>query len=550
MSVLPKLLTPNVFTSKIGCLSASFHSTALPKNDIIEDSINQQIDQLSMFDPDQNIIALSLSKSPLKSNQRDEYLSRKLPKVKEIFGTDPKYPTLISHHIPPSHPSPFHDGLLPDSPPQRAKRLSVTSLLTKSWCELRSAYDIYSQMPRFTTVQLLSGTKEHSKLEVKSHPINLKLKEVNHDLSVPKDRIIDQWSQTILRLVSMFQIGEAREIPCFAFVDIVKENFPIMDNLSVEDWQVILNKTNSTESNDPTSQYVMISGIIDHLKLNETSSGFPLSSDVNSKNFELDINDLLQTINDSIEQNNWEIQVADIKTRQTFKPPTQTSVVKTSKLQVMYYNKLLSVLGQDPNVTYETLILNAYKRGYNVDEPLNPLKVFSLMTETPFLICDMKRLQNGEPIGFSLFDKFNENNSKIPTDLSSYIDQIKGVGMDHLLEFCRSWETPVTMRYLAVRMSQLYHLIGKILSKNLIIEYYCRGANFHNIYFQYNDEIFNAQHVDSLKFWFGKRDIEPFEPTIYNFTTFCKNCDYRDVCSWKRKGEDICKEMGKSFHQL
>ncbi|CAL9737243.1 exonuclease V, mitochondrial [Monosporozyma servazzii] len=548
MFMLPKSLTPPVLINNFIHGKASFYSNISKANNV-QTSIGDKIEQLSMFNSIPNVSKIN---PPLKSNKKDKYLSVKLPKVKEIFGTDIKYQNLISHHLPPTHPSPFHDGLIPSSPPQRDNRLSVTSLLTKSWCELRSAYDIYSQMPRFFTVQLLSGTKEHSNLELKSHPIDLKLVEFNHDFNVPKDRILDQWTRTIFRLISMFQNGEVREIPCFAFIDNMQDNFPIIDNLTSQDWQKLLNKaTHKDIDNDPTNQYTMISGIIDHLKLNETSKGFPLSQEINLKDPHVDIHDLINNITSSIQHGDWEIQVADIKTRQTFKPPIQTSVVKASKLQVMYYNKLLSILGKDPNITYQTLMLNAYKRGYDVDKPLDPLKVFSLMLENPFLISDMKRLKNGESIGFPLFDEFNGNSiNKTQVDLTSYYDQLNEAGMDHLLEFCTKWNLPVTPRYLAVRLSQLYHLVGEILSKKLIIEYYCRGANFHNIHFDYDDQIFNNQHKNSLEFWFGKRDIEPFEPTIYNFTTFCNNCDYRDVCSWKKKGEDLCKELGNTLSGL
>lgn len=548
MSMLSKSLTHCVYINKFIHCNVSFYSTTASKSNHVRVSIDDRIEQLSMFDPLQIV---SNMKSPLKSNKKDIYLSTKLPKVKDIFGADTKYPNLISHHIPPTHPSPFHDGLIASKPPQRDNRISVTSLLTKSWCELRSAYDIYSQMPRFTTVQLLSGTKEHSTLELKSHPADLKLVEFNHILKVPKDRILDQWAQTISRLISMFQIGEVREIPCFAFIDSMQNDFRLVDNLTSKDWQNILDKTTSNDTSDPTNQYTMISGIIDHLKLNETSNGFPLSQEINLKDPRIDINDLIHNITNSIKQSDWEIHVADIKTRQTFKTPAQTSVVKASKLQVMYYNKLLSILGKDQDATYQALLLNAYKRGYDVDKPLDPLKVFSLMIENPFLISDMKRLKDGEPIGFPLFDKFNEAKiNKTQMDLTSYNTQLNEVGMDHLAEFCTTWTSPVTPRYLAVRLSQLYNLVGKLLSKNLIIEYYCRGANFHNIHFEYDDQIFKNQHKNSLEFWFGKRDIEPFEPTIYNFTTFCNNCDYRDVCSWKKKGEDLCKELGSTLSNL
>ena len=520
------------------------------------------IDELPIFNSSQinnKCSETNLSKNLSKSQEKVKYLTTKIERVRKLFGNDNKYLNCLSHELPKGNPSPFHNGLPPIKAPQRAKRLSVTSLLTKSWCEIRFAYDIYSQVPRITTSELLLGLKQHSNLELISHPRNNTLLQFESDWNVPKDKLIDQWIQTMYRLVSLFVKGEAREIFCFAYIDSTDDKFSFVNDLPSVEWKEYIEKVNQINFEDyyhksKNDQYILLSGVIDHLRLKSivdnrkvTHSLYSLS-EIQNPNYDIKL--ILDNIEDMLSRKELCIQVGDVKTRQKFNIPKQNSVIDSSKIQVMYYKKFLSNMGKDPSITYQSLLLNAFERGYNIDEPIHPLKIFSLILQNPFLMSDMEKLKQGKEIGFLQFDNYIKRNNTTNMDLTVYKDKFDGHLLKCLNSLCGIWDTPVTLRYLAARLSQLYYFIGKIISKNLLIEYYCRGVNFENLFFEYDESIFIAHHINSMQFWFGNRDIEPFTPNFYNFATFCKKCDYRDVCSWKKKGEDLCKKMGDSLSSL
>lgn len=525
------------------------------KNTVIER------DKLPIFNNSQIINGneTKLIKNLSKSQEKENYISTKIAKVHEIFGNDNKYPKYLSHNLPQSGSSLFHNCLPPIKSPQRAKRLSVTSLLTKSWCEIRFAYDMYSQIPRFTTPELSLGLKQHSHLELITHPPNKDLLQFESEWNVPEDKLIDQWIQTIYRLVYLFVDGEAREIPCFAYIDSKDDKFSFIDDLQSSKYKEYFGKVNSINFEDyydknKKGQFILLSGIIDHLKLKSTTNNQKESHFLHSfsaiQNPHYDVQLLLNDIKQMVSIKKLSIEVGDVKTRQTFSIPKQNSVLNSSKIQVMYYNKFLSNMSKDASITYQGLLLNAFERGYNIDEPLHPLKIFSLILQNPFLISDMKKLKQGKKIGFPQFDNYIKQHYTTKMDLSVYRDKFNSPLSDELNLLCAEWEFPLTIRYLAVRLSQLYYFVGQLVSKNLLIEYYCRGVNFENLFFEYDESNFMVYHMNSLRFWFGKRDIETFQPNFYNFSTFCKKCDYHDVCSWKKRGEDLCKELGRTLSSL
>ena len=94
--------------------------------------------------------------------KKREYINKKIATLKPIFRkgssdmldyriTDPAY----------SHVTPFDV--------ESSKRLSVTKLLTKGWCELRKMYDIYAQTDIFKSKRVAEGSKIHSTLEERTH---------------------------------------------------------------------------------------------------------------------------------------------------------------------------------------------------------------------------------------------------------------------------------------------------------------------------------------------------------------------------------------------
>lgn len=472
------------------------------------------------------------------TTKKQAYLNEKLPAVKSLFGEDPKYPGFISHSLPSTKPVPFEAARDTDEE-IISNRLSVTKLLTKSWCELRHAYDIYSRVPIFEGRNIAKGKEEHQRLEDETHSLAEEQSafEKDFEVTIPDDdfhKLADSWFSSLVKMVNLFTDGEAREILCHGYLN--KEKSSLVDGPITGD------------------ENVLVSGVIDHLllKLRDVpiyNNVLPLrlENDIVSKNSE-DI----ALVFDQLERagphlrSKFEIMVSDVKTRFMRKIPSQQSVLEASKLQVMYYRYFMEVLGQNTHDTYEKLLTNAKRRGFDVNTFIDPAKVLSMMVADDMIRADMYRLKNGNNIGFEPFDNGElEVSESAIYDMSDYHDMITDARIIHKYsDFFEPWAKPVTLKYLAARLAQLYHHIAPLVSDKLMIEYYYNGDNFHNIIFDFDFKKLKEESIDSANFWFGKRDIEPIERNLKNFATFCKYCDYESVCSWKRGGTDICKELG------
>ncbi|CEP61935.1 Exo5p LALA0_S04e03994g [Lachancea lanzarotensis] len=481
------------------------------------------------------------------SKSRKAYLDRKLPKVRKLFK-DEENSAFLSYHLPEKLKNPYLDAQA------RAKidpvsgklefagtpRLSVTKLLTKRWCELRETYDIYSQIPIYEHGQVAVGRREHQRLEDEAHVIPSSVELLKEELGteVPQDAthtLAESWFQTMIRLLALFQTGQAREILCHGY-------------LSSRDCQL---------DGDVTEEdAVLVSGIIDHLVLKRRNAKDPtptplLSDDVSGK----DIKTILQSLNGTIQRsgNDLEVIVSDVKTRSTKTIPQQSSVVNASKIQVMYYRYFLEGLSTEASRTYERLLMNARKRGIDVDAPINPAKLVVLMETSSVIAHDMKRLQNGSPIGFAPFDEFygDIKSPKYEYNLESFRSVIKKADThERYSDLFVKWATPLTLRYFAARLAQMYTNVGPFLSKNLMIEYYSGNANFHRMAFEYKLEDIKHHSTQSALFWFGKRNIEPIKPTVRNMLTYCNYCDYEQICLWRKQGTDLCKGLGQELETL
>ncbi|GAV55059.1 hypothetical protein ZYGR_0AS03820 [Zygosaccharomyces rouxii] len=527
----PKCLT-NIF--QVRDKSHLHQAISLSSREIgLTDQELETIDKLPFFDKSR----ANTTKRPLNT-KRQAYLNEKLPAVKLLFGENSQYPGFINHSLPSTMPIPF-EAVQGSDEEVVANRLSVTKLLTKSWCELRHAYDIYARIPMFEGKPITKGKEEHQRLEDETHSLAEEQRAFEKDFEVviPDDdfhKLADSWFASLVKMVNLFTDGEAREVLCHGYLN--------------------REKSNLVEGPITGDENVLVSGIIDHLilKLRDvpvSNNVLPLrlENTIVSKNSE-DIAlvfDQLKRAGPSL-KNKFEVMVSDVKTRFMRKIPSQQSVLQGSKLQVMYYRYFMEVLGQNPHETYEKLLTNAQRRGFDVNRFIDPAKLLSMMAADDMIRMDMYRLKNGEPIGFEPFDDSELDVSETAIyDMSGYHDMITDARVIHKYsDFFELWAKPVTLKYLAARLAQMYHHLAPLLSDKLMIEYYYNGDNFHNIIFEFDFEMLKEQSSDSAKFWFGKRDIEPIDRNLKNFVTFCKYCDYESVCSWKRGGTDMCKELG------
>ncbi|CCD24197.1 Exo5p NDAI_0C05380 [Naumovozyma dairenensis CBS 421] len=509
------------------------------------------INNLPIFQQNNEAIKSKISNGSSFNKEKKDYIRAKIDVLKPLFPSE-SYPDLLGYNLP-------HDSISPYIDTQASlgtNRLSVTKLLTKSWCELRTTYDLYAESRLKDIIQpprdkyLESGSQIHNTLELELHP---KLLDLGWEL---EPDLFDSWFDTLKKFVSIWKIGESREILTHGY-------------LNNETLTLLLGDQMVRDEND-----VLISGIIDHLKIRDKIRDKNKDSNAQRMDLDLDLDlntmfkdcDNIDTVLETLEKNfdtikeNKEILISDVKTRSTNKIPTQFTILKATKLQIMYYKFFLENLGISVAATYHKLLTNAERRGIDPNTSIDPYKLLTFMISTNGIFDDdMAKLRDGFDIGFELFDsEFNMDSS---TDMSNVFDMshiqldtealnIPPETIDKYNEFSTNWSRPVTLKYFAARLAQFYFYIGQLVSNQLSVEYYHRNENFHNLLFNYDEEFLQTNVKDSGSFWFGKRDIEPIRPNVKNFKTFCKYCDYADVCAWKFEGEEKCKELGSDLQNI
>ncbi|QLQ81865.1 hypothetical protein HG537_0G01190 [Torulaspora globosa] len=530
------------------CANATYFThqgRPLPKGGLLTREERDGISSLPFFHE-----SIHLRSRARRTSTRQEYLEKKLPDVRRAFGSDPDYPEYLPFKLPKDRPNPYWDAHLgrtvdPDTGKEiihGKPRLSVTKLLTKRWCELRESYDIYAKAPIYEHAQVIEGLETHQKLEDETHRISEDwLEFMEHfEVAIPTDEyheLVGSWYESIVKLVNLFMVGEAREVLCHGFLD-------------PNSCQMIEGPTISEEE-------VLVSGVIDHLILTHRDcihdKPIELSGCMESGS-NLNIADVISQLEGQREllKQKYQIVVSDIKTRSIRKVPTQNSVVKSTKLQVMYYRSFLETLGSSPSNTYQRLLLNAQRRKMHIDKPIEPSKLISIMAASDLIISDMRCLRDGQDIGFETYDDHFSSTSPVDTyDMSHFHDLITDVNVIlKFEEFFTLWSRPPTLRYFAARLAQMYHEVAPLLSDTLLIEYYCQGENFHNIIFDYDPELIKSECFNSASFWFGKRDIEPIKPTLKNVMTYCKYCDYEEVCLWRKQITDKCRQLGSDLEKI
>ncbi|CAH02352.1 Exo5p [Kluyveromyces lactis] len=532
---------------------------------ILEDlqSIKFNKDDLKAIDSALKLVTVKQTTSSSKLSRtraKQEYIDRKLEVIRNIFPGEPDS-EYVSMEPPNDLKNPYFDVysktvLDEDGNIKFAgtERLSVTKLLTKRWCELNQMYDIYSRLPIFEHRQLKVGKVEHEKLEKAIHGVAPAVEDFmeTYEWELAEDdthQLADNWFQCIHRLLTLFSSGEAREILCHGYID--SRSCQLIEGQVKDD------------------RDILISGIIDHVVLFHVNNNKPKSLEpaLREKNG-FDLLKIISFLGDTIPQaEDLKIAVGDVKTRPRAIVPNHASVVRASKLQVMYYRFFLENLGKDPEIAYQKLILNATRRDINIDTPINISNLIYFMEIDPAIRPDLERIMLGEPIGFEPFDRYyqselengDEDNIAMPSEigeaneynLSQYADlTMEESTLEKYGTFYQKWANPPTLRYFAARLAQLYGTLLPLLSNDLMIEYYTGDYKFYTDKFQYDSALLKQECHSSSQFWFGKRSVEPIVPTKKNLVTFCKYCDFHDVCGWRANGNKMFKQLGPTLEEI
>lgn len=418
-------------------------------------------------------------------------------------------------------------------------RLSVTKILPYNWCELKDMFGVYGGMfERVKTKAMARGQAEHAQFEVETHPQRQIRLENGNDVTIEETQafaelpevnvsqiyesigqldekvdpalkdLAENWNRTILRLLNLFQFGECREV-------LVHSMYDIEDNVLLGE------KAGSFKT---PSDYIIISGIIDHLEMESgreegVFEGYQQELRDSLDDY-LDISELVSRILQKAEH--WcdrddpflYVVVKDLKTRsgKSLPHPAQQ---KSAKSQVGMYRKFLDLLGQDSKLTYESLLANAIKRGVDPYVPLPQSVVSKLMLQNFYMIKDLVSLKNGTEIGFDPYDS-SPYAAEFALSLPSIPEELKG-----------TWERSPTLELLAARLAQLYECLYPFLSNDNYVEYSCKGEVFRQIHHIYNEEVTNSDIQDGLALWMGAR-----EPRTPFFRNICNGCDYKLQCGW------------------
>lgn len=496
----------------------------------------------------------------LKSHKTVQVSNEKLLRLFNTFKLDYSefLPTIRPSHVKKT-PFEFHSTYNDNESFITKPRLSVTKLLTHSWCELREYYTIYSgSMKEPKSEALLLGTKYHEELELEileiiniiefqklllrvfhpedtvepvvepEHPPGEEADEVpllilNLDA---ESELSNEWVESaLIRLYHLLVRSETRELLVHAYLDLEGQKLQYTD------------------------KSVLISGVIDYLQLTNVKdpNDFAMFEEIQAL-IDLDFNQYLDLDNFflGVEQitssyaNDYKLKIADVKTRRTNYIPNQESVLKAAYLQVCYYKNFFDKLSSNTIDTYHYLCHNAEHRNCDLDKPIDPIIVFSLLRKYPhLLLVDFCKIANGEPIGFEPYDSIPKANGYDFTNAFNGSDfaQLKELDdfdyttiLNH--QVLKQWKSPLTLRYFAARVAQFYTLFNNFTSDNIAVEYHNARTkfNFKTIDYKYSEQDLQLSVQHASSFWNGTA-----KPALINDLRKCKYCDFNSKCSVPNK---------------
>lgn len=464
-----------------------------------------------------------------------------------------------------SLPSPFAYHSTVNGEPNYVShpRLSVSKLLTDSWCELREFFEVYAGLPRSATTQRMqTGSDYHKHLEQQNHAtVDEELLEsiIDKQLSgFPEQEqavltqnmfgssLASHWTEQVLvRSLAVAFRQYAREMYVHGFLNFYSGKLAtstqelllavlingIADIVKIDEWNIQKELTSAFPWElESESQYVEeIADRIGAIQLNDHSV-VDLTQELPKAKKELD--NLAKT---------HFLHVRDVKTRAFNSIPPQGLVVQSARVQCMYYAQFLANLSQSAEFAYSSNLENAKRRGVDVDEPIGAaLAVKLLLSNFAVLAVDLKRLARGDPIGFEAYDNHKVEPNTAEYSLRSFVTesrfremlaQIYGdssnVMISDVSELFKPWKQPLTLRYFAARAGQSFNLFQNFKPASVCIEYH--NVKSHRIIACKHFPFDMRQLVQSTEraclFWSGQR-----KPQETLDRSKCKKCDFRTRC--------------------
>lgn len=478
----------------------------------------------------------------IKGNITGTVKNEKLLRLYENFGLS--YDQLLPVKKPPyvdQTPYKFHSTVNDNESYINMSRLSVTKLLTESWCELREYYTIFSgSLKEEKTQSLILGSQYHEALELEDFEIiniqefeKLLLRAFGDDPVDIESELFGEWFENIVyKLYNLILKSDTREVLVHNYLDLNAGEFNLEDDS------------------------VLISGIIDYVKLEALNQhNYSLFEEIQAyvdMNHEsLSLNEFFMAVANITEsyKDQYGLKFADVKTRQYNKVPNQESVVKSAYLQISYYKSFFDTMSNDIETCFNMLCKNAATRHCDIDQPIDPKVVFSLLRKYPgLLLHDFKHLAAGKPIGFPDFDNHNPEVSFNLYDFTSAftpeqvaeLKELDNFEYDTILnsDILKPWSKPVTLRYLISRCAQFFSIFKPFNSfhspnsNTVSIEYHNvkTNYNFKTLQYKYDPAALKYSIESATEFWNGERP-----PKLNQDLSKCKYCDFNSKCQIPNK---------------
>lgn len=393
-----------------------------------------------------------------------------------------------------------------------------------------------------------------------------------------EEKLANDWSHKVItRLFALLTNSQAREIPIHGYIDLNKLKFieskdgvETLDNSVLVSAIVDLFKFGNHKDPTDLTFVTEMQNMMD-FEFGKDQAG--LKPVIDLTKFIPETQKILTEYN---RDGNLSLIISDVKTRSEDSLPPQKSVLNGARNQTFLYRKLFNGLTKNPQFTYRGLLENGVKRKLDIDKPLSPIMVLQMLRLNPHLFYnDFVKLSNGEPIGFEPFDedvKLNKLNKSISVlkierytmdksvpphhddfrfDLlfqnadefsftspsnKLYLGELEQMESQsnqpfpysHYMEpLLKTWQTPPTLRYLAARSAQLFHLFNNFTNDATTVEYH--NAKTHEIFeicqYQYKEQEIQLELNLAFGFWFGK-----MLPKFADSKTKCRFCEFRLKC--------------------
>ncbi|KAI0999824.1 hypothetical protein K3495_g8374 [Podosphaera aphanis] len=348
------------------------------------------------------------------------------------------------------------------------KNLTVSDLVSPAWCEIRYWYTFATRQEKKKTIQMARGTQVHEKLE----------RELYKPVQIVTKTKEDRWGIRLWNIIHALQLlrlnGYTRELEVWGLVD----------------QQVVCGKIDELSYTHPdhnTEKPVRLAVKNKSLTYNELmSQSLAVKDDISTMKFA----EPVQTYE------NRKVYLCDIKTRDSKKVFSKTSI-RPIKIQLMLYHRLLLALISE-NVDFDFL-----SKSLRLDQS----KLFS----DSFLaqVIDLNQDTYDTPL---------DKESKSTEDFASVI--------------CTHNNLSSLWSLMIANFKLTFPNGAASLGDILKIEYRSRkdGEIIGKQSFLMDNEYLMSYIEHSMKWWKGEREAEGVsEAEAYK----CRSCEFAETCEWR-----------------